>query len=161
MAWTPIQREPSPEVMRLLRLAEEGDERICATIADPAHETYLHQVGDDVIGVVTMHWHAADSEIIYLAVAPEQQGKGYGKAIISAVIGEAQRRQITRLVVGTGNSSLANIAFYQKCGFRMDHVRRDFYDYIQPPIREDGIPLRDMLVFSLDVEEFLSSTRSG
>ena len=55
------------------------------------------------------------------------------------------------LLVGTGNSSLDNIAFYQKCGFRMDHVRRDYFAYAQPPIWEDGILLQDMLMFRFNV----------
>ena len=39
---------------------------------------------------------------------------------------------------------------YQKCGFRMLRVERDFFDYIQPPIVEDGIGMRDMIVFSYE-----------
>jgi ribosomal protein S18 acetylase RimI-like enzyme len=44
------------------------------------------------------------------------------------------------------NTKLENIAFYQKCGFRMFEIRRDYFAYIQPPIAEHGIVLRDMLV---------------
>jgi len=50
------------------------------------------------------------------------------------------------VLVGTANSSLENIAFYQKCGFRMDHVRRDYFVYVQPPVIQNGIVMRDMLV---------------
>ncbi len=55
------------------------------------------------------------------------------------------------LLVGTANCSLDNIAFYQKCGFRMLAVKRGYFDYIQPPIVEHGIRMRDMIVFSYDV----------
>jgi len=160
MAWEPLHGVPPPEIMALLRLADEGDARILATIADPAHETYLGKVEDHVISVVTMRWEVPDSEIIYLAIAPEWQGKGYGKATIMGIASEAKRRQVSRLLVGTGNSSLENLAFYQKSGFRMDHVRRDYYNYIQPPISENGIPLRDMLVFSLDLNAEASNRSS-
>lgn len=50
------------------------------------------------------------------------------------------------LLVGTANASLENIAFYQKCGFRLYAVRQNYFDYIQPPIMEHGIPIKDMLV---------------
>jgi hypothetical protein len=30
-------------------------------------------------------------------------------------------------------------------------VKRDHFDYIQPPIREHGIVMRDMIVFSYDL----------
>jgi hypothetical protein len=48
------------------------------------------------------------------------------------------------LLVGTANSALDNIAFYQKCGFRMYAVRRDHFAYIQPPLTDNGIVMRDM-----------------
>ena len=57
------------------------------------------------------------------------------------------------LLVGTANCSLDNIAFYQKCGFRMDHVRRDYFWYHRTPVVEHGIPVRDMLVFRYDLVE--------
>jgi hypothetical protein len=56
------------------------------------------------------------------------------------------------LLVGTANSALDNIAFYQKCGFRMSAVKRDFFAYIQPPLREQGIEMRDMIVFSYELD---------
>lgn len=55
-----------------------------------------------------------------------------------------------RLVVGTANSTLDNIAFYQRCGFRMYAVKRDYFAYIQPAIVEDGIVMRDNIVFSYE-----------
>lgn len=151
--WGTFRGELSSEAMRLFALADEGEERIRATVADPAHETYFARVQGQIIGVITMRWEMPDSELIYLAVAPEWQGKQFGRAMIAGIVSQAKRRQVARLLVGTGNSSLENLAFYQKCGFRMDHVRRDYYAYIQPPISENGIPLQDMLVFSLAVEQ--------
>jgi hypothetical protein len=58
--------------------------------------------------------------------------------------------RVDGLVVGTANSSLDNIAFYQRCGFRMDSVRRDHFTYVDPPVSEFGIPMRDMIVFSYE-----------
>ena len=54
--------------------------------------------------------------------------------------------------VGTGSVSLDNLAFYQKCGFRVSHVRRDYFHYIQPPLVVDGMTLRDMIVFEYVLE---------
>jgi hypothetical protein len=57
------------------------------------------------------------------------------------------------MVVGTGNSSIGNIIFYQKCGFRMDHVRKDYFWYYREPVFENGLRVRDMLVFRYDVAD--------
>ena len=89
---------------------------------------------------------------LYIAVVAEQRGKGYGKRIITAVQTELSARGGNSLLVGTANSSLENIAFYQKCGFRMFEVRRDYFAYIQPPLQEHGIKMRDMIVLRYDRE---------
>ena len=94
-----------------------------------------------------------ESEIILLAVSPSRRGQGIGKWIVAALLDEARRRSVRVLLVGTGSLSLDNIAFYQKCGFRMSHVRRDYFDYIQPPLAIDGVTLRDMIVFDYILED--------
>ncbi len=66
---------------------------------------------------------------------------------------KARQRGATRLLVGTGNFSLDNIAFYQKCGFRMSHVRRGYFDDVDPPEVWQEIELRDMIVFDFVLEE--------
>jgi hypothetical protein len=41
---------------------------------------------------------------------------------------------------------------YQKCGFRLDHVRHDYFWYYRTPHFENGIQIRDMLVFRYDLQ---------
>ncbi|MDQ2717395.1 MAG: GNAT family N-acetyltransferase [Chloroflexota bacterium] len=130
----------------LLLAADEDEARIRATLADKMHTTYAARDGAQLIGAATMLWREDESEIVYIAVAATARTRGYGKAIIAALLDEARQRAARSVLVGTANSSLDTIAFYQKCGFRMDHVRRDYFDYIQPAISERGILMRDMLV---------------
>ena len=40
---------------------------------------------------------------------------------------------------------------YQKVGFRMDQVRKDYFRYYSEPIYENGIQIRDMLVFRFEM----------
>jgi GNAT superfamily N-acetyltransferase len=144
-----LERIPAEETARLVSIlqdADEGLERIRATLADARHTSYAALDGEALIGAATMRWEPEESEIIYIAVAPERRGQGAGKAIIALLLEEARQRCARSMLVGTADASLENIAFYLKCGFRMDHVRRDYFDYIQPPISENGILLRDMLV---------------
>lgn len=53
------------------------------------------------------------------------------------------------------------IAFYQRCGFRMLAVHRDFFAYVQPPQYEHGIAMRDMIVFSFDAADAAPAAGSG
>jgi ribosomal protein S18 acetylase RimI-like enzyme len=133
-------------LVSLLHDADEDDERIRAKLLDVHYTTYAAYGGEQLVGAVTMRWDEDASEIEYIAVDSACRGRGYGKAMIARILMLAQRRGVHAVLVGTANSSLENIAFYQKCGFRMDHVRRDYFAYIQPPIIQNGIVMRDMLV---------------
>jgi hypothetical protein len=70
-----------------------------------------------------------------------------GRALVAAILSRLPEHG-DELLVGTANCSLDNIAFYQKCGFRMHSVKRDYFRYVQPPQHENGIPMLDMIVFS-------------
>ncbi|MBN8594402.1 MAG: GNAT family N-acetyltransferase [Anaerolineae bacterium] len=144
-----VQLIPSNDIEQIthrLREADEDVSRIRELVSDRAHHAYLAVLGDVTIGAVLMRWETDASEILYIAIDAAQRGQGYGKAVMAAVIGEARQRGIRSVVVGTSNASLSQIAFYQKCGFRLDSVRRDYFDYLSSPAYENGIQIRDMLV---------------
>ncbi len=53
--------------------------------------------------------------------------------------------------VGTGNSSLWVLRFYERCGFRRSHVLKNFFVENYPqPIFEDGVPCTDMIYLRLE-----------
>ena len=147
---------PNTETTFLLPIlsdAEEGEERIRATLLDPTCTVYASWLDGQLAGAAVIRWEEEEpSEIVYIAVAPDLRGCGYGKQIIHFFLEELRRRGGHALLVGTANAALENIAFYQKCGFRMSEIRRDYFAYIQPPIAEHGIVLRDMVVLRYDLE---------
>jgi len=151
-----IEAIPTHETMFLLPMlldAEEGEERVRAVLLDPACTAYAAWLDGQLAGAAVVRWEeAGPSEIIYIEVADALRGRGYGKQFIQALQSELPQYGGRSLLVGTANASLENIAFYQKCGFRMYEIRRDYFAYIQPPIQEHGIPLRDMLVLRYDLE---------
>lgn len=146
----PITVSERETVISILLDADEDEARVRAFVNDERHTTYAAFDGTMLVGAAAMRW-GQESEIEYIAVVAEHRGKGYGKAIIAALLAEARQRTVQTMLVGTDNTAFETIAFYQKCGFRMDHVRRDFFHYIQPPIIRDGIPLCDMLVLRYEV----------
>jgi ribosomal protein S18 acetylase RimI-like enzyme len=106
---------------------------------------------NQLVGAATMRWRSDGCEIMELAIAPERQGQGLGKHLVAWLIAEARRRGKGEMLVGTANSSIDNIAFYQKCGFRMDQIRKDYFWYYREPHYEYGIQVRDMLVFRCEL----------
>lgn len=138
--------------LELLHSADEDDDRIRAAMTDAASTTYIAYDGTRAIGAAVMHWQDTDVEIVHIAVIEEMQGLGFGRKIIEALIAQARLRDMSAVLVGTANSSIGNIIFYQKCSFRMDHVRRDYFSYLSQPVMEDGILIRDMIVFRLPLD---------
>jgi ribosomal protein S18 acetylase RimI-like enzyme len=48
--------------------------------------------------------------------------------------------------IGTGNSSVKQVGLYQRCGFRITGIDKDFFiKHYSEPIFEDGIQCRDMI----------------
>jgi GNAT superfamily N-acetyltransferase len=138
-------------VLPILLLAESSESALRWSLDNLSDTIYRVEDAGQIVGAVTMRWGGEPCEIVELAVAGHRQGQGLGRQIIENLLAEARRRGKRMMVVGTGNSSIGNIVFYQKCGFRMDHIRRDYCWYHREEEIENGIRLRDMLVFSYDL----------
>ena len=83
-------------------------------------------------------------ELKNIAVKPNVQRKGYGKALVDFLI-RTYIGQYTVLQVGTGDSP-CTISFYESCGFRRHHTVQNFFtDHYDHPICECGIQLVDMV----------------
>ena len=83
-------------------------------------------------------------EVKNLAVQPEYQKKGYGRAILDYVA-ERFRGEYRILQLGTGDSPLT-VPFYEKCGFVQSHILENFFvDNYDHPIFEAGIQLVHMV----------------
>lgn len=135
----------------ILLLAEQSERALRWGLANLVDAVYRLDDGDRLVGAATIKWRSDPCEIMELAIAPEFQRQGLGKQFVAWLIQEAQARGKKQMLVGTANSSITNIVFYQKCGFRIDHVRQDYFWYLPNPIYENGIQIQDMLVFRFDL----------
>ena len=83
-------------------------------------------------------------ELKNIAVEPDFQGKGYGKALVDFLI-RTYAGQYMLLQVGTGDSP-STIPFYESCGFRRHHLVKNFFtDHYDHAIYECGVQLVDMV----------------
>jgi len=158
---TKVEGREVEELYPLLLLAESSESALRWSLNNLSDTTYRVEDDGKVVGAVTMRWKSEPCEIVELAVAEDRQGQGLGRQILENLIPEARLKDKQRMIVGTASSSIDNIIFYQKCGFRMDHVRRDYFWYQQPPEVENGIRVRDMIVFSYDIADDATSSSSN
>jgi GNAT superfamily N-acetyltransferase len=135
----------------LLLQAEESEPALRWGLKHLVDAIYRADEDGLLVGAATMQWRGDPCEIMELAVAPERHGQGLGRQLVAWLVDEARRRGKTAVLVGTANSSIGNITFYQKVGFRMDHVRKDYFRYYREPHYENGIQIREMLVFRCDL----------
>ena len=135
-------RENKKQVLSLLLLADEQENMIDRYL----NRGTMYVLDDDGIKcecVVTDEGEGV-LEIKNIAVEPEYQGKGYGKAMIDFVAA-TYKGKYSILQVGTGDSMLT-IPFYEKCGFIRSHSIKNFFtDHYDHPIYEAGTQLVDMI----------------
>lgn len=146
------QGEEIEDLVPILLQAEEAEWALRWSLANMADTVYRLDDGKQLAGAATLRWRSEPAEIMELAIAPERQGQGLGKHFIMWLVDEARRRGKRQLLVGTANASIGNIAFYQKCGFRMEQIRKDYFRYYREPKYENGIRIRDLLVFRYDLD---------
>lgn len=92
-------------------------------------------------------------EVTNIAVDESEQGKGFGKALLRYAELVTRELGFEKLVIGTGNSSLAQLALYQKEGFEIREIQRDFFtmNYTEP-IFENGIQCKHMIILEKNLK---------
>lgn len=92
-------------------------------------------------------------EIVNLSVSKKFQRHGIGTHLVQYAIKFGQINGYHTLEVGTGTTSFGPLYLYQKCGFRMISIDRDFFskNYSKPLI-ENNLLLKDMVRLRLDIK---------
>lgn len=114
---------------------------------------FVAEMNKDIVGVyVLLRTRPETIEIVNIAVEENHQGKGLGRQLLKHAIQNGKLLGAKTIEVGTGNSSVGQLALYQKCGFRITGVDRDFFvRHYSEEIYENGIQVKDMIRLSLDL----------
>ncbi len=151
--WDLLIARPLPNELpwALLLDADPHRARIESYLSEELTRVAKHD--GEVLGVYVMEWRDSECiELMNIAVREDCQGQGLGRWLLGHALGLAESKGARRVEVGTGNSSLANLAFYQRGGFRIVGVVPNFFtDNYPDPIIEDGIVCRDMVRLAFEV----------
>ncbi|WP_404469509.1 GNAT family N-acetyltransferase [Sutcliffiella horikoshii] len=134
-----------------LVMADESESVVKEYIAEG--QMFAIIVGDDSVAGVALFVEESEGviELKNIALDPGFRGLGLGKQVINLAFEIFKGQGFRKMMVGTANSSIANLAFYQKAGFRMAGIRKDFFLKYPEPIFEDGIQAVDMVVFEKEL----------
>lgn len=140
-----IRRIDEAYPMDLLLLADPSEKLIKQYLE--RGKCYIGEEDGEIVGVfVLLSTRPETIELINIAIVEQHQGKGFGKALVIDAIKKAKEQGYKVIEVGTGNSSIDQLALYQKCGFRIIGVDIDFFTFhYEEEIIENGIPCVDMI----------------
>ena len=148
-----LKQEERSSYINYLLLADESEEVVNSYINDG--EMYSVLLEESIVGVVLFTFHPYYVvELKNIAFASSFRGKGLGKLVVNEAFEMYKKRGMCKMIVGTANSSISNLAFYQKAGFRMAEIKKDFFKKYPEPIFEDGIRALDMVMFEINLTEY-------
>jgi len=138
-----LVKENKRQFLELLLLADEQEDMIDRYL-DRGELFVLREDGIvRSVAVITLEGEGV-CELKNLATRPQDQRKGYGRALVQYLC-DRYRTACKVMFVGTGDSPLT-LPFYQHCGFVESHrVPGFFTEHYRRPIYEGGVRLRDMV----------------
>jgi N-acetylglutamate synthase-like GNAT family acetyltransferase len=141
----------------LFLLADESAEQVQRYMN--TGDLYIYSSEDDIVAgiVLAIPVEPGVVELKAVAIEMQQQRQGIGKRMLIAVLVELCDLGCKRVLVGTANAAIGQLAFHQKAGFRLLSIERDFFSPVRgyaEVIEESGIRMRDMvwmdLILALD-----------
>jgi ribosomal protein S18 acetylase RimI-like enzyme len=135
----------------LLLLADPSQENIDKYL--PKSAVYILEKEKQVLGCYVLFVIDTETaEIKNIAIDPLYQGKGMGTLLLRHAIDQAKSSKFKKLIIGTGNSSVGQLYLYQKLGFRIYSIIKDFFirNYNEPII-ENGIVCKDMIMLEKEL----------
>jgi ribosomal protein S18 acetylase RimI-like enzyme len=142
------------EVPLDLLLLADPSEKIIKSYFD-RRRCYVAELDNEIVGIyVLLPTRPKTVEIVNVAVKEEKHGQGIGKLLVEHAVRIAKEAGNMTVEIGTGNSSIGQLALYQKCGFRITGIDQDFFTrHYEEVIVENGIQCRDMIRLALHLSQ--------
>ena len=141
------------ELQHLFAEADDSESEIAAY--RDLGDVLIAEVDGEIVGhaLIIETGEPGTFEVKSLAVREGLRSRGIGAALIRAACDHCRGRDGRMLQLATAAASIPALQFYQRQGFRIRHVIRDFYSAERGyrPIELNGIPLRDEVILDLDL----------
>jgi dTDP-4-amino-4,6-dideoxy-D-galactose acyltransferase len=95
-----------------------------------ADKVFVTKEKDSIKGMVTLKIDDEKGYIGLIAVSTSMQGKGYGKALISACENELLHRGVFKLEIPTHADNIQACKFYEKCGFELKQISNIYHFWL-------------------------------
>ncbi|MBD2753472.1 GNAT family N-acetyltransferase [Spirosoma validum] len=149
-------RPDEPMPYYLLLLADENQALIDQYLPDS--QVYMVEIDEKVVGVGVLQTNGIAGEIMNIAIAPDSQRNGLGRALLRALTEAATHQAVQWLRIATGNSGIGQLALYQQEGFDLIAIDRDYFLRNYPePIWENRIQCKHQVIFEKHLSEITAN----
>jgi N-acetylglutamate synthase-like GNAT family acetyltransferase len=113
-------------------------------------DTYIAQINNQTIGVYVLYpVNPTTGEIKNIAIAEGLQGIGIGKYLLQDAFDKARQKGYKELLIATSSVSVEPLHLYQKMGFEVSHILKNFVlDNYPEPVIDGGLQCKHMIVLS-------------
>lgn len=143
------EKEITNSLMDLLLTADPDVKAILSYIT--GSKILVCRAGGTLVSIAVVVTRGEIAELKNIAVLSEYQGKGVAKRMIAESKQLAKRLGARIMEVATGNSSIPQLALYQKCGFRMHSIDTGYFESYPEPIFENGIRCIDRVKLRIEL----------
>lgn len=114
--------------------------------ADASHRyrVLVQAQGDEPAGFAEYQQILDEGHLLGIAIVPGMQRRGLGLHLLQAVLADMRNAGCTRCLLEVRRSNVAAQALYQRTGFMLDGLRKDYY-----PAQGGGGEREDALLYSL------------
>jgi aminoglycoside 6'-N-acetyltransferase I len=114
------------ELYPLLLLADSSKEKIDSYLTKS--DCFVLELNMKIIGVLVLQkLNETSSEIMNIAILEKYQNKGFGRKLIEHVLNQSKNEKKHRFIICTGNSSIGQLALYQKLGFSIFNIKYNYF----------------------------------
>lgn len=119
-----------PKLLQIEQSANPYPWSESAFISSFANSYFSYKLLDDngvMLGFYFAQLIVEQLELFNICVATDQQGRGFGKALLQHFLHEGRCRGGTEAFLEVRSSNLSAIALYEKFGFQQTAIRKAYY----------------------------------
>ena len=124
------QKDDIPHIVELEKkhlLSSLEESFYLESLTNPLSYHFVIEENNKIIGFVSSIFDGTNLEILNLVIQREEQSKGYGTKLLTALFEWVAPLGLMHIFLEVRKTNYKAISFYQKLGFKIIHVRKEYY----------------------------------
>jgi len=103
-------------------------------MAAPHSFPFVAESSGSIVGYVCLMSLFEEAQILDIAVAPQQRGRGIAQLLMDHAVAVAREKQAEVLALEVRSTNSSAIALYERCGFVRTGVRSKYYEGVDDAV---------------------------